>query len=221
MSNDPNIPLLFDKQFHSDDDRYIDEDDLIGLTRQAQVRFRSAEAQKALHNVERYGGKGAVMGASLAISHAVPFLGGVLTNLLKERAAAQCVTRLDALRHEDCPLKDKQPHCDGILAYTLCQKEAGKFKHEMEAIPLVSDVVAGTGILNWLRKRWKGTAGVQRAAQAKLLVEHARGGCWIAAAIFVEITCGNFTEKKNWNAGLEKLHGPISEYVAKDGLDKS
>jgi hypothetical protein len=130
-----------------------------------------------------------------------------LNDLLGELKARGCKVGLGSAGDSDGP-SDLYPYCDSLLAFALGQKARKELRAIGSSVPFMGTALSAKGALHNVEKRVEGTQGKERKDQAHVLVEHARGGCIIAGALFVEIVVGNFRKQNNWKDGLALLALP-------------
>ncbi len=219
MSSDPNIGLILNQE-RSDDDEFpgLDEDD--ASLQEVMRKWKKDEQEYDKYVAKKYAKKTIAQIIAIGASHVIPGLGSLL-NVPAAFAANSRAERLSNLaKEEDCPI-GKRDACNGILAYVMTQKKTAAKQAAVQTVPYVSTGVSAFNKLKNLYKRFKGTAGETRGAEAELLIDHANAGCGIAAAVFVEIVSGDYTRKSNWKSGLAKLQSSKAVKYAQRGLSST
>jgi hypothetical protein len=171
-------------------------------TRDARIRKVGKVAQKVTKGL-----------ASFALGHVAPGAGGAFSvPALVSTLAHQ--ENLKLLIGEDCVAGQKEI-CQGMLAYVLNQKDRALGDAVLKCTPILGTLATVMEKFHWLDKALAGSAGEQRMAQAKKLVDHAKE-CHVALAIYAEVVCKDSTKAKNWEKALKDIEENSEAWGASD-----
>lgn len=211
-----------DEKFKQLDANPLEVDDEV---EDAPTSDRSKEVQEGAQDqqeynkrrLRKYAKKGLAMGIASAIGHFLPGSSGAM-NAFALFATHLHIQRLRAIRQKAC---SKGNQCHKALDFIIAQKVSKRQDAGVKMVPVVGQVVGLAGKVKNLYKRYKRTAGVAREANATLLVDHARSGCTVAAAGFIEIVFGDYRTQANWDKALELLPSAYATDAAKDKMSKT
>ena len=164
----------------------------------------AAANAKVQRTLKKYAQKGIKQVVGKTLGHLAPGSSGLLSGFAAY-STHRHLKRLSTLADKECSNPADVPSCKGTLAYVVHQKERKRRNAVVKMLPLIGEGQAAVDMGHGAVKRVKGTRGKSREAEAELLVSHARNGCTVAGAIFVEITVGDYRKQDNWTAGLKLL----------------
>jgi hypothetical protein len=219
MSSDPNIGLILNQE-RSDDDEFPGLDDEYVSLQEVMRKWKKDDKEYDKYVAKKYAKKTVTQIIAIGLSHVIPGLGSAMSIPTAINANSRAERLLKLSKESDCPI-GKLEECNGILAYAMTQKKTAAKQAAVQTVPYVSTGVSIANKLKNLFKIKQGTAGQARGASAMLLVEHANAGCGIAAAVFVEVVAGDYTQKSNWKDGLARLQSSKAVKYAQRGLSST